>query len=111
MKEDWNPFTRRVCTVAASIPHGKVATYGQIARLAGNPGGARQVARILHTLSDAQKLPWHRVISAGGYIKTPHPFNDIQRYELQKEGVSFLAAYQVDVDTFLWDVPYDCFLY
>ena len=53
------------------IPKGKVASYGQIAALAGSPRGARQVVRILHTLSDREKLPWHRVVDRNGRISLP----------------------------------------
>ncbi len=109
MKEDWSPFTKRVCTVIAAVPHGRVVTYGQAARLAGNPKGARQVARILHTLSDSQKLPWHRVLSSGGYIRTPYPSNEIQRSELLSEGVVFVSEFKVALDCCQWDAPYNRF--
>lgn len=52
-------------SIISSIPRGRVATYGQIARLAGDPGAARQVVRVLHAYS-AAGLPWHRVLSADG---------------------------------------------
>lgn len=52
-------FTERVVEAIKRIPKGKVATYGQIATKAGNPFGARQVVRVLHTLSEKHDLPWH----------------------------------------------------
>lgn len=61
-------FTERVVQIIQSIPAGKVMTYGQIAALAGNRRGARQVARILHSMSKKHQLPWHRVINAKGEI-------------------------------------------
>ena len=59
-----NPFTERVINIIKSIPIGKVMSYGQIAKVAGSPRGARQVVRILHSMSEKHKLPWHRVINA-----------------------------------------------
>lgn len=61
-------FTERVIQIIQSIPPGKVMTYGQIAALAGNRRGARQVSRILHSMSKKHELPWHRVINAKGEI-------------------------------------------
>ncbi|WP_054955760.1 MGMT family protein [Paenibacillus dakarensis] len=63
-----NPFTARVIDIIKGIPAGCVMTYGQIAELAGSPRGARQVVRILHSMSRAYELPWHRVVNAKGEI-------------------------------------------
>jgi methylated-DNA-protein-cysteine methyltransferase-like protein len=65
-----------------------VATYGQVAEAAGLPRGARQVARALKTFHD---LPWHRVVGAGGAIRTPGEYALEQRLRLQMEGVTFDA--------------------
>ncbi|MFD1953240.1 MGMT family protein [Paenibacillus thailandensis] len=62
------PFTERVIGIIRSIPEGKVMTYGQVAAHAGSPRAARQVVRILHAMSAAHKLPWHRVVNARGEI-------------------------------------------
>ena len=65
-------FTEEVLDIIKMIPKGKVMTYGQIAAYAGNPRGARQVSRILHSMSSSHELPWHRVInSKGGISLTP----------------------------------------
>ena len=61
-------YSERIKELIKRIPYGKVATYGQIASLAGNRRGARQVVRILHTCSQKENLPWHRVINARGSI-------------------------------------------
>jgi methylated-DNA-protein-cysteine methyltransferase-like protein len=61
-------FTERVISIIQSIPEGKVMTYGQIASYAGSPRGARQVVRILHSMSKKHHLPWHRVINSKGEI-------------------------------------------
>jgi methylated-DNA-protein-cysteine methyltransferase-like protein len=72
-------FTEKVISIIRSIPEGKVMTYGQIARHAGSPRGARQVVRILHAMSKKHKLPWHRVINIRGEISIA----DDESFELQ----------------------------
>ncbi|PAV31630.1 DNA methyltransferase [Virgibacillus profundi] len=62
------PFTENVIKIIKQIPEGKVMTYGQIAKTAGSPRGARQVVRILHSMSRKYDLPWHRVINVKGEI-------------------------------------------
>ena len=61
-------FTKKVLVQIKSIPSGKVATYKQIAELAGKPQGSRGVAWILHSCSTRYKLPWHRVLNSKGKI-------------------------------------------
>ncbi|UKS28833.1 MGMT family protein [Paenibacillus sp. HWE-109] len=83
------PFTERVIQIIRSIPEGKVMTYGQIARLAGSPRGARQVVRILHAMSTKHRLPWHRVINAKGEIAIQDDEGShMQSFLLQAEGVT-----------------------
>jgi O-6-methylguanine DNA methyltransferase len=60
-------FARRVLDVVRRVPHGKVTTYGEVARLAGYPGAARAVGRIL-SVAPRAGLPYHRVIAAGGAL-------------------------------------------
>jgi methylated-DNA-protein-cysteine methyltransferase-like protein len=76
----------RILAAIRKIPRGKVSTYGAIARAAGYPGAARQVARALHGAVD---LPWHRVLGAGGEIKLTGDSAFEQRFRLQAEGVAF----------------------
>ncbi|MCG5102295.1 MGMT family protein [Oceanobacillus alkalisoli] len=92
------PFTEKVIQIIKDIPEGKVMTYGQIAKLAGNPRAARQVARILHTMSRKYHLPWHRVINAKGQIamKEEEKFNE-QRLSLEAEGVEVDDKGRVDL--------------
>jgi len=82
----------------AQIPKGKVATYGQIAKLAGYPGAARQV---VWALRSAVGLPWHRVLGAGGKIRLPGHQGLEQRMRLEMEGVRFFGT-KVDMKTFAW---------
>lgn len=82
------------------IPKGKVATYGQIATLAGFPGAARQVTWALH---GSHGLPWHRVVGAGGKILLTGHHALEQRMRLEMEGVRFSGT-KVDIKTFQWKI-------
>ncbi len=96
-------FTWLVCRTIKRIPKGRVATYGMIATLAGNPRAARQVVRVLHTNSKTDNLPWHRVINAAGNIalKRGRGF-ELQRALLANEGVEVTSTGRVDLKTYLW---------
>ena len=96
-------FTKKVIDIIEGIPRGKVLSYGQIADLAGNPYGARQVSRILHSCSRKYDLPWHRVINSKGNIS----FKEIFAYEEQKslllsEGIIFDEIERIDLKIFSW---------
>jgi methylated-DNA-protein-cysteine methyltransferase-like protein len=78
----------KIIAAIGKIPKGKVSTYGAVARAAGYPQYARQVARILH-VAVALNLPWHRVLGAGGEIKLRGHSAMEQRFRLQAEGVTF----------------------
>lgn len=92
------PFTEEIIKIIQSIPKGKVMTYGQVAEWAGNPRGARQVSRILHSMSRKHSLPWHRVINSKGEISLP-PENGglLQRQMLEDEGVVFKGSGKIDL--------------
>ena len=97
------PFTARTVAVIRAIPRGKVATYGLVAALAGSPLGARQVVRVLHSLSRKERLPWHRVINSRGSISLPRGGGfERQRTLLRSEGVSVSANGRVDFTRYLW---------
>ena len=97
MKEE-NSFYLRIIEVIKNIPAGRVATYGQIAVLAGNPRGARQVVRALHASSEKEGLPWHRVINSKGKISLPLGRGyELQRKLLVKEGVLFYEEGTIDL--------------
>ncbi len=96
-------FHQKVVKVIKNIPRGKVATYGQIAALAGSPRAARQVVRALHTSSDKEKLPWHRVINSKGKISLkPNSGYEIQKAMLEDEKVIFAADDSIDLKKYLW---------
>ncbi|GAA5416734.1 DNA base-flipping protein [Paraliobacillus ryukyuensis] len=80
-------FSINVVQIISGIPVGRVMTYGQIAKVAGKARGARQVARLLHTLSEKYQLPWHRVINSKGEISLKGEGAVTQKQLLEKEGV------------------------
>lgn len=86
------------------IPRGRVATYGQVAELAGLPGHARQVGYALHALRGESALPWHRVVNAAGAIslRSVPGFELEQRIRLEREGVMFNARGRVPLARFRW---------
>ncbi len=95
-------LSARMIGLIRRIPRGKVATYGQIAALAGDPNGARRVARLLHSSSGTQGLPWQRVINSQGKISLPMGGGfELQSSLLEAEGVLFEAG-RVDFDRFGW---------
>lgn len=62
-------LTENIIKAIQAVPFGRVASYGRIAELAGNPHAARQVVRTLHTYSSKFDLPWHRILGSDGKIK------------------------------------------
>jgi methylated-DNA-protein-cysteine methyltransferase-like protein len=87
------------------IPRGRVATYGQIARVAGMPRHHRQVGRALRLLVDDGVVPWHRVVGADGRISTRSVdgfVETIQHERLAEEGVTFDARGRVPLARFQW---------
>ena len=104
MPYDADSAYARIYSVVRRIPRGRVATYGQIARLAGLPGQARQVGYALHAMATERPVPWHRVINARGEIsRRSHPGSDeAQRQFLEREGVTFDAGGRVDLARYQW---------
>ena len=95
------PFTEKVIRIIQSIPEGKVMTYGSIAFAAGSPRGARQVVRILHSMSRKYNLPWHRVVNVKGMISlTEDDSNSMQKLQLLGEGVIFDEKNAIDLTRF-----------
>ena len=93
----------RVFRVVRRIPRGRVATYGQIAALAGLRNGARRVGYALNALRD-QTIPWHRVINAAGRISARRePGADlVQRVLLEAEGLRFGESGSIDLKKHQW---------
>lgn len=96
------PRTQRILDVILAVPRGRVVSYGQVAELAGLPGRARMVGRVLRELPDGSAVPWHRVLGAGGLLRIPHEgYEDLQRSLLESEGVEFRGT-RVDMERFGW---------
>src|SRR5687767_1596258 len=98
---------RRIYTVVRKIPKGRVATYGQVAELAGIPGGARVAGAAMKTSSPADQLPWQRVIGKAGKLRGRIAIHDpvgaaIQRNLLEQEGVLVGDTGLVALDEFGW---------
>jgi methylated-DNA-protein-cysteine methyltransferase-like protein len=98
------PFTREVKKSVRSVPRGRVATYGQIAALAGRERGARGVAWILHSSAEKAGLPWHRIIGAAGRISLPRGrgFAE-QKRRLVAEGIVVSPGGRIDLKRFRWE--------
>jgi len=94
----------RIYRAVARVPKGRVATYGQIARLAGLPGCARQVGYALHALPESRALPWQRIINARGEVsaRSHSEMDQIQRQLLEREGIVFDGAGRVSLDRYQW---------
>jgi methylated-DNA-protein-cysteine methyltransferase related protein len=94
----------RIYDIVRRIPRGRVATYGQIASLAGLAGQARQVGYALHALPASTTVPWHRVINARGEVsaRAERGSELTQRFLLQREGVRFDARGRVALARFGW---------
>jgi len=95
---------KRIYAIVKKIPAGKVATYGQIAALAGMPRNARQVGYALHHLPENSGIPWQRVINAKGEVsrRTWSENHLLQRILLEAEGVEFDDAGRVVLARFRW---------
>lgn len=95
------PFTEKVIEIIRNIPEGKVMTYGQVARLAGSKRAARQVVRILHSMSRKYHLPWHRVINVKGQIaiKDDERYNE-QKLNLEMEEVEVSSSGMINLEKY-----------
>ena len=93
----------RIYEAIRRIPAGRVATYGQIARVAGVGGHARLVGYALSACDEP--LPWHRVINARGEVsrRADRFYETLQREKLEEEGVAFDGHGRVSLDRFQWD--------
>jgi methylated-DNA-protein-cysteine methyltransferase related protein len=97
-------FEDRAKRVIKAVPRGKVATYAQVAALAGNHRAARQVVRVLHASSDKDRLPWHRVINSRGGISLGRGRGfGKQRRLLLQEGVRVSRSGRIALEEFQWE--------
>ena len=94
-----------ICAVIRRIPLGWVATYGQVAAMAGLPRRARLVGRVLQRLDPSAKIPWHRVVNAKGEVSYGLSRNGgdiLQRRLLEKEGIKFDARNRLNLERCRW---------
>lgn len=93
-----------ILAVVRRIPKGRVATYGQVAALAGRPGHARLVGYTLHALPQGTTIPWQRVVNARGEVsrRAVPGAEMVQRMRLEAEGVRFDARGRIRLDRFGW---------
>jgi methylated-DNA-protein-cysteine methyltransferase-like protein len=106
-REQTSERYRRIYAVVKKIPRGKIATYGQVAALAGIARGSRQVGTALRNAPDGLKLPWQRVINAQGRISLrlrewQSGSDDLQRVLLEAEGIVFSAEGSIDLQQYRW---------
>lgn len=94
----------KVWAVVRCIPEGCVATYGQVARLAGLGRLARQAGYALHALPPGSDVPWQRVVNARGEVsrRSDPGGEDLQRIRLEMEGVEFGLDGRIDLARFGW---------
>ena len=93
----------KIYAVVRRIPRGRVATYGQVAELAGLRGQARQAGYALHALAPETTVPWHRVLNARGTVSTRASGDTLtQRLLLEREGVRFDAAGRIALARYRW---------
>ena len=96
---------QEIYDIVSRIPPGKVATYGQIARLWNRPRNVRQIGYALFRVAPEDNIPWHRVVNAQGKIsESPVRMgsDELQRLLLEEEGVVFKGD-QIDLKRFLWN--------
>ena len=100
-RTDHDERRARILAVVDSIPRGRVASYGQVAREAGLPRHARLVGRVLAELPSKNPIAWHRVVNSAGKISL-RPGAERQCRRLAREGVLFTRAGRIDLTRFRW---------
>jgi methylated-DNA-protein-cysteine methyltransferase-like protein len=101
-----NQLYPKIYKIVAKIPFGKIATYGQIARLAGMGKNARIIGYALSALPQQIDIPWHRVINRLGEISYSPSRNDhdnLQKQLLLAEGIKFDSVGRIDLKIYLWN--------
>jgi methylated-DNA-protein-cysteine methyltransferase-like protein len=95
-------FTQKALNIIHNIPEGKVLTYGRVAALAGKPNGARQISRLLHSMSTKHDLPWHRIVNSKGKISLKPSYGyELQKALLESEGIKFSKQDTIDLKCYL----------
>ncbi|WP_194090849.1 MGMT family protein [Vibrio hibernica] len=95
-------FEQQVFFVLHQIPQGSVTSYGQVAKMAGFPGYARHVGKLLSNLPDGSTLPWHRVLNSQGKISLKESDLERQRTKLINDGIEVSLEGKVKLKQYLW---------
>lgn len=100
----YGAFVESVHAAVATVPWGKVATYGQIAAMAGDPDAAREVGHIMSAVSAGLGLPCHRIVNRAGTLSPEYAFGgqERQRAMLEAEGITFSAKGRINMDRHVW---------
>jgi len=93
-------FAKNVYEIVGNIPKGKVASYGQIAKMVGKPRGAREVGWAMRNCPEG--LPWHRVVMADGTIAGGE-YGNLRRVLLEEDETAFLSDGRVDMKACQWE--------
>ena len=97
-------FRNRVYEIVSQIPKGKVATYGQVAAMAGAAWAAWEVGQIAHT--GPAELPWQRVVNKQGGLTRGYPGGmEGHKQDLEAEGIEVDEDYRIKVEALLWNPP------
>ena len=96
----WEP----VYEVVKLIPHGRVLTYGAVAKASRIPGGARSAGRAMAATPKGRGIPWHRVLGANGKLLIREPYASLQKKLLESEGVEVLEN-RIRLKNYLWTPP------
>ncbi|MGC9403537.1 MGMT family protein [Vibrio genomosp. F10] len=95
-------FSVQIFAVIHQIPHGKVTSYGVVAKLAGYPGYARQVGKVLSNLPKDTRLPWFRVVNSQGKISLTGDALQRQKEKLLREGVEVSERGKIKMSVYQW---------
>lgn len=95
-------FEQQIYYVLKQIPKGKISSYGVIASMAGYPGYARHVGRLLSNLPEGSTLPWFRVLNSQGKISLTGADLERQKQLLIQDGVAVSEAGKVNLKMYLW---------
>jgi len=105
MPENNESIFARIYEVVKQVPHGKVASYGQIAEIVGAGCDARKVGYAMHGTPEGSGVPWQRIVNREGKISQPGEGGVIQRMRLEAEGIVFDARGRIDMKRFGWEGP------
>lgn len=96
------PFKDQVYFIVSQIPKNQITSYGRVANMAGFPGYARHVGKLLSNLPEHSTLPWFRVLNSKGKISLKGADLERQKRCLEQEGIEVSTTGQVNLKKYLW---------